>query len=74
LRGGGTPSLARGQIAAGEAGKMQLRDGSWAVAYGLTIWGLSGHDDLEPHESGSLREALSGSLKSMGSFFKKFMP
>ncbi len=61
-------------IAAGEAGKMQLRDGSWAVAYGLTIWGLTSHDELEPREQGSVRDALSGTFGSSWKFIKRFLP
>ena len=51
------------------AERMQLRDSSWAVAYGLTIWGLQG-SDLEPQEPSSMSELL----KSIGKWFKKFLP
>jgi len=61
-------------LAAGEAGKMQLRDGSWAVAYGLTIWGLGSKGELEPREQGSVREALSGTFGGFWKLTKKFLP
>jgi len=61
-------------LAVGDAGKMQLRDGSWAVAYGLTIWGLTSRDELEPREQGSVREALSGTFGGSWKFIKKFLP
>ena len=33
--------------------KVQMRDGSWAVAYGLTIWGFTQGNGLEaPSQSG----------------------
>lgn len=52
------------------AERMQLRDSSWAVAYGLTIWGLSGAGDLEPEEGSS----FGGSLSALFKWFKKFLP
>ncbi len=51
------------------AERMQLRDSSWAVAYGLTIWGLQG-SDIEPQEPSSVSELF----KSIGKWFKKFLP
>lgn len=56
-------------LSVGESGKMQLKDGSWAVAYGLTIWGLMAHD-FEPQEQGSLSEAFTTIWKGI----KKFLP
>lgn len=52
------------------AQKMQLRDSSWAVAYGLTIWGMGQGDDLESHASGSISDWFSGIWR----WFKKFLP
>jgi cell division protein FtsA len=52
------------------ASQMQLRDSSWAVAYGLTIWGLTQGGDLELSASGGVGE----SLKNMWRWFKKFLP
>lgn len=52
------------------ASKMQLKDGSWAVAYGLTIWGLTAGGDLEHQESTGLRNIFAG----IGHWFRKFLP
>jgi len=51
------------------AERMQLRDSSWAVAYGLTIWGLQGQE-LEPTESSGFGETA----RSIAKFLKKFLP
>lgn len=49
----------------------KIRDSSWLVAYGLTIWGLTGADGLG-------RPALSAAAqhmgRSIGAFFKQFLP
>ncbi len=50
--------------------QMQLKDGSWAVAYGLTIWGLTSGGDLEHHESAG----LSDMFRNLWRWFKKFLP
>lgn len=52
------------------AERMQLRDSSWAVAYGLTIWGFSEGGDLEPSEPSSLGEGFRGIMR----WLKKFLP
>lgn len=52
------------------AQKMQLRDSSWAVAYGLTLWGFSGGGDLEPAEHSSVGDFF----KNLWRWFKKFLP
>ena len=57
-------------LADGAASKMQLKDGSWAVAYGLTIWGLQGSEIDGPTEAGSITEGLN----SLWRWFKKFLP
>jgi len=57
-------------LAEGTAAKMQLRDSSWAVAYGLTVWGFSEGDDLEVHESSTIMDTL----KHLWRWFKKFLP
>lgn len=49
--------------------QLQLRDSSWAVAYGLTIWGMS-DESLEPRSSST----ISDSLKQLWRWFKKFLP
>ena len=57
-------------LESGTVSKVQLKDGSWAVAYGLTIWGLQGSDIDGPIESGSVQDALNQAWK----WFKKFLP
>ncbi len=55
----------------GVASKMQLKDGSWAVAYGLTIWGLTSSSDFEGESEGL---GLADMFKSTWRWFKKFLP
>ncbi|OGC87823.1 hypothetical protein A3D70_00805 [Candidatus Adlerbacteria bacterium RIFCSPHIGHO2_02_FULL_54_18] len=50
--------------------KMQLRDASWAVAYGLTVWGFSEGGDLEIAEHNSIGDLF----KTIWLWFKKFLP
>lgn len=57
-------------LAEGTAAKMQLRDSSWAVAYGLTVWGFSEGGELEVHESSTMWDWLN----SLWRWFKKFLP
>lgn len=57
-------------LAEGAAAKMQLRDSSWAVAYGLTVWGFSEGGELEIHESSTIMDTL----KHIWRWFKKFLP
>ena len=58
-------------LATGETGRMQLKDGSWAVAYGLTIWGSThGQEEGLPRERGSIGESFSRLWKSL----KRFLP
>lgn len=57
-------------LAAGDAGRMQLKDGSWAVAYGLTIWASTQGQEELPRERGSVREAFSGIWRRL----KRFLP
>lgn len=57
-------------LAEGTAAKMQLRDSSWAVAYGLTVWGFSEGEGLEVHESST----FSDTFKGIWRWFKKFLP
>jgi len=47
---------------------MQLKDGSWAVAYGLTIW-ASKAQSLRPRGESGIGEAF----KSLWRWFKKFL-
>jgi len=57
-------------LAEGAASKMQLRDSSWAVAYGLTVWGFSEGEGLEVSDASSISEMFGGLLK----WLKKFLP
>lgn len=50
--------------------KMQLRDASWAVAYGLTIWGFSEGGELDPIEHSGFSELMGNAWR----WFKKFLP
>jgi cell division protein FtsA len=49
----------------------KIKDASWAVAYGLTIWGLTGGDS-------TIRPALGAAVGHMGksftSFLRQFLP
>lgn len=57
-------------LADGTASKMQLKDGSWAVAYGLTIWGLQGSNIEGPQSDSGIADAF----KSAWRWFKRFLP
>jgi cell division protein FtsA len=57
-------------LAEGPAAKMQLRDGSWAVAYGLTIWGFTQGDEFEHHPHGGFLDVFA----HLWRWFKKFLP
>lgn len=57
-------------LAEGMATKMQLKDGSWAVAYGLTIWGLTSGGDLEVRDDSTLGDTV----RALWRWFKKFLP
>lgn len=46
----------------------KIRDATWAVAYGLAIWGLTGDTD------GPSRPPLAGLSRSFGRFFRQFLP
>ncbi len=48
----------------------KIKDSTWAVAYGLTIWGLTGDSFARP----AAGEAISDIGKSMSNFFKQFLP
>jgi cell division protein FtsA len=50
--------------------KLQLRDSSWAVAYGLTIWGFSEGGELEHH----VQSTITDIFKQAWRWFKKFLP
>lgn len=57
-------------LAEGAASKMQLKDGSWAVAYGLTIWGITAGGDLVQ----APQSDFSDIFKNLWRWFKKFLP
>jgi cell division protein FtsA len=57
-------------LSEGAEARMQLKDGSWAVAYGLTIWGLTQGGDMEHHGGGGIADFF----KTLWRWFKKFLP
>jgi len=46
----------------------KIRDATWAVAYGLALWGLTGETETPK------RSSLSGLTDSISGFFRQFMP
>lgn len=48
----------------------KIKDSTWAVAYGLTIWGLTGDSFARP----AAGEAITDIGKSIGGFLKQFLP
>lgn len=48
----------------------KIKDSSWAVAYGLTIWGLTG----ESADRSAMKHAAGRLQHSISSFFKQFLP
>ena len=52
------------------ASDAKMKDSSWAVAYGLTIWGLTGDTFARP----AAGEAMRDIGKSIGGFFRQFLP
>lgn len=52
------------------AADAKMKDSSWAVAYGLTIWGLTGDTFARP----AAGEAMRDITKSIGGFFRQFLP
>lgn len=55
-------------LSAAQGGKM--KDSSWAVAYGLTIWGLTG----ESSDRSAMKGAYARLWTSLLNFFKQFLP
>lgn len=55
-------------LAGGGSGK--IKDSSWAVAYGLTIWGLTG----ESSDASAMKNAAQNVIGSVSTFFKQFLP
>jgi cell division protein FtsA len=50
--------------------KVHLKDSSWAVAYGLTIWGFTQGNDLGLSEGGEFKDMARGLWR----WFKRFLP
>jgi cell division protein FtsA len=50
----------------------KVRDATWAVAYGLALWGLTG--DTEPMKKGSGMPDFKNIRSSVQNFLKQFMP
>lgn len=48
----------------------KIKDSSWAVSYGLTIWGLTG----DSAERGAMNSAFSRLLQNVWKFLKQFLP
>jgi cell division protein FtsA len=59
------------KIASMNFAEAKIKDSSWAVAYGLTIWGLTGDTFAR---SGTAREAARDIGRSLGGFFRQFLP
>ncbi len=57
-------------LSEGMGSKVHLKDGSWAVAYGLTIWGFTQGEDAEPGAGAGLRDMA----RLLMRWFKKFLP
>lgn len=60
-----------GNLSAHDVSKLQLKDGSWAVAYGLTVWGFSQTNEFSSHRGGGGSMALLGAIRR---FLKPFLP
>jgi len=60
----------------GELGKQKLRDGSWSVAYGLTVWDLSNRTDSggTAPEGDSIWRVLRELFNKAFTFLKRFLP
>ncbi len=48
----------------------KIKDSSWAVAYGLTLWGLTG----ESADTSAMKNAVGKFGTSINNFFKQFLP
>ncbi len=55
------------------ATKMQLSDGIWSVAYGLTVWGFTSGEGIEHNEASSFSD-LKDTFKGIARYLKKFLP
>ena len=50
----------------------KVRDATWAVAYGIALWGLTGDTDTPRRGGGNV--SLAGATKSLKRFFRQFLP
>jgi cell division protein FtsA len=57
-------------LSEGAHSKVHLKDGSWAVAYGLTIWGFTQGEEPDVHAGAGLKDVLHAGTK----WLKKFLP
>jgi cell division protein FtsA len=57
-------------LSEGPGSSVTLKDGTWAVAYGLTIWGFTQGGDLEPGSSSGMSDMMRG----LWQWFRKFLP
>ncbi len=57
-------------LSEGPGSQVTLKDGTWAVAYGLTIWGFTQGGDLEPGSSNGMSDMMRG----LWQWFRKFLP
>lgn len=57
-------------IALNNAQGGKIKDSSWAVAYGLTLWGLTG----ENGDTSAMKNAVGKFGLSINKFFKQFLP
>jgi cell division protein FtsA len=54
----------------GAHSKVELKDATWAVAYGLTIWGFTQGNDLDTLPQSSAKDTF----RLLVRWFKKFLP
>jgi cell division protein FtsA len=52
--------------------KAQIKDSTWAVAYGLTIWGMTGDDTTTPNEG--VGDLFMRMIRKAGRSLKQFLP
>ena len=58
-------------LSEGVGSKVHLKDGSWAVAYGLTIWGFTQGEDPDHIQAGA---TIKDVFKLLSRWFKRFLP
>jgi len=57
-------------LSEGPGSQVKLQDGTWAVAYGLTIWGFTQGSDFEPGSQSGARDLLRG----LWQWVRKYLP